>query len=176
MLSPAPTPALDLTAQQHLLHSILLMGLALGVMTLLLSAISAIALWRIFVKAGEPGWAVFVPVYNVLLLLRIAVRFPWWLAAALAPLPFAVAFAVATAHDPLWMIGPDQVVVGVFFLLTMVTELTVVVLVGVGLARAFGRSDVFGVVALTLFSPIRYCLLGFGSARYFERPTPGAGV
>ena len=29
-------------------------------------------LWKVFVKAGEPGWAALVPIYNLVVLLKIA--------------------------------------------------------------------------------------------------------
>ncbi|MEY3051689.1 MAG: hypothetical protein RLY31_1474 [Bacteroidota bacterium] len=35
------------------------------------------SVWRIFEKAGQPGWAVIVPIYNLLVLLRIVGK-PWW--------------------------------------------------------------------------------------------------
>ena len=35
------------------------------------------AFWRVFTKAGEPGWAVLVPFYNIIVLLKIIGR-PWW--------------------------------------------------------------------------------------------------
>ena len=35
------------------------------------------ALWRIFEKAGKPGWAAIVPIYNVIILLEIVGK-PWW--------------------------------------------------------------------------------------------------
>jgi len=34
-------------------------------------------LWRILVKAGKPGWAAIVPIYNILVELEIVGR-PWW--------------------------------------------------------------------------------------------------
>jgi len=34
-------------------------------------------MWRIFVKAGKPGWTAIVPIYNVLVELEIVGR-PWW--------------------------------------------------------------------------------------------------
>jgi len=34
-------------------------------------------LWRIFVKAGKPGWGAIVPIYNILVELEIVGR-PWW--------------------------------------------------------------------------------------------------
>lgn len=35
------------------------------------------ALWKTFEKAGEPGWAAIIPIYNTLTLLRIVGK-PWW--------------------------------------------------------------------------------------------------
>jgi len=34
-------------------------------------------MWKIYVKAGKPGWAAIVPVYNILVQLEIVGR-PWW--------------------------------------------------------------------------------------------------
>ncbi len=33
--------------------------------------------WRIFEKAGKPGWAALIPIYNTLILLKIVGK-PWW--------------------------------------------------------------------------------------------------
>jgi hypothetical protein len=35
--------------------------------------------WKMFVKAGKPGWGVIIPFYNTYLLCRIAGRPGWWL-------------------------------------------------------------------------------------------------
>lgn len=35
------------------------------------------AYWRIFTKAGQPGWAAIIPIYNIIVWLRIIGR-PWW--------------------------------------------------------------------------------------------------
>jgi hypothetical protein len=37
------------------------------------------ALWRIFAKAGQPGWAAIVPIYNAYIILKVAGRPGWWL-------------------------------------------------------------------------------------------------
>jgi len=34
-------------------------------------------MWRIFSKAGEPGWTCLVPIYNYIVMLRVVGR-PWW--------------------------------------------------------------------------------------------------
>ena len=44
-----------------------------------------IGMWKIFVKAGEPGWAVLIPFYNAIVLLRIAGKPAWWLLLLLIP-------------------------------------------------------------------------------------------
>lgn len=33
--------------------------------------------WRIFEKAGKPGWAAIIPIYNTIVLLNIVGK-PWW--------------------------------------------------------------------------------------------------
>ena len=37
------------------------------------------ALWQVFVKAGRPGWAAIIPLYNYYVLLKIVGRPGWWL-------------------------------------------------------------------------------------------------
>jgi hypothetical protein len=43
------------------------------------------SLWRVFAKAGKPGWAAIVPIYNVIVLLEIVGRPIWWLVLYLIP-------------------------------------------------------------------------------------------
>jgi hypothetical protein len=38
-----------------------------------------ISMWKVFEKAGEPGWAAIIPIYNWIVLLKIAGRPLWWL-------------------------------------------------------------------------------------------------
>lgn len=57
-------------------------GAAFGVLMLIYFAviiIAIVALWKVFVKAGQPGWGAIIPIYNVYLLLKIAGRPGWWL-------------------------------------------------------------------------------------------------
>jgi hypothetical protein len=36
-----------------------------------------VAMWKIFTKAGEAGWKSLIPIYNLIVLLRVVGR-PWW--------------------------------------------------------------------------------------------------
>jgi len=37
-----------------------------------------IGLWKVFTKAGRPGWASIIPIYNVYILCQIAGKPGWW--------------------------------------------------------------------------------------------------
>lgn len=63
--------------------------------------ISIIASWKIFTKAGKPGWASLIPFYNIYVLLQIAHMPGWWLLAFFIPILNLVAsimLAVNLAH------------------------------------------------------------------------------
>lgn len=36
--------------------------------------------WKIFTKAGQPGWAAIVPIYNLVIMLKVAGKPTWWIA------------------------------------------------------------------------------------------------
>lgn len=42
--------------------------------------------WKIFTKAGQPGWACIIPIYGTLVMLRIIGKPWWWLLLMLIPL------------------------------------------------------------------------------------------
>jgi hypothetical protein len=37
------------------------------------------AMWKVLVKAGQPGWGALIPIYNTYLFLLVAQRPGWWL-------------------------------------------------------------------------------------------------
>lgn len=43
-------------------------------------------LWKTFTKAGKPGWAAIVPIYNLIVMLDIAGKPLWWIILFLIPL------------------------------------------------------------------------------------------
>ncbi len=46
--------------------------------TVVFAGLSALAYWKVFEKAGEPGWASLIPMYNVMVLLKIGGQNPLW--------------------------------------------------------------------------------------------------
>lgn len=60
-----------------------------GIMLMVFLAIAVIfivGLWKVFEKAGQPGWACLIPFYNGYIMLKIAGRPGWWLILFLIPL------------------------------------------------------------------------------------------
>ena len=43
------------------------------------------AQWKIFEKAGQPGWACLIPIYNIYILLKIVGKPGWWLIMFIIP-------------------------------------------------------------------------------------------
>jgi len=42
--------------------------------------------WKVFDKAGQPGWGALIPIYNIILMLKIAKRPLWWVILMILPL------------------------------------------------------------------------------------------
>ena len=60
-----------------------------GVFFIIMLAILVVVIasvWKVFVKAGQPGWAAIVPVYNAIVLLQIIGRPLWWIVLLMIPL------------------------------------------------------------------------------------------
>ena len=96
------------------------------------------AMWKVFTKAGQPGWAAIVPIYNLYVMLQIVGRPAWWLALyLLAVIPF------------------------VGSLIVMVLGINI----AIDMAKSFGKGAGFG-IGLAFLGPIFYAILGFGSAQY----------
>lgn len=99
-----------------------------------------VASWKIFTKAGQPGWAIFIPFYNLYVFTKVLSRPKWWiLLYFFGIVPFVGSFAV----------------------------LFVSIIDSFRLAKLFGKAPVFG-VGLLLLSFIFYPILAFGSAEYDE--------
>jgi hypothetical protein len=60
----------------------------------LLWVVFVVAMWKIFTKANQPGWAAIVPFYNVYVLLKVVGRPGWWLVLTFVPGVVTIIFIV----------------------------------------------------------------------------------
>ena len=44
-----------------------------------------VAQWKIYTKANQPGWACIIPIYNIIVMLKIIGKPWWWLLLLLVP-------------------------------------------------------------------------------------------
>jgi hypothetical protein len=62
------------------------MGALVSLIWLAAIVVMIAALWKIFEKAGKPGWAALIPFYNIYIMLELAGKPGWWLVLFLIPL------------------------------------------------------------------------------------------
>ncbi len=55
------------------------------IVLLAISVVIIIAQWKIYEKAGKPGWAILIPIYNLIVLLEIVGKPLWWIFLFLIP-------------------------------------------------------------------------------------------
>ncbi|GAB4091210.1 DUF5684 domain-containing protein [Flaviaesturariibacter terrae] len=56
------------------------------VVALVFTTLMIAAFWKVFEKAGQPGWAAIIPIYNMYVMLKIAGKPGWWLLMFFIPL------------------------------------------------------------------------------------------
>lgn len=61
------------------------LGIGYIIFMLVIAAFFIACYWKIFTKAGQPGWAAIVPFYNLYVLLLIVKRPGWWIILMLIP-------------------------------------------------------------------------------------------
>ncbi len=57
------------------------------ILYLAIIALLIVSQWKIYEKAGKPGWACLIPIYNIIVLLEIVGKPTWWI--ILCFIPFA---------------------------------------------------------------------------------------
>lgn len=95
-----------------------MLGFGIGVLLffLALSLLIIISQWKIYEKAGQPGWASIIPIYNIIVLLEIIRKPWWWLLMLLIPI-VNIVFAIMMINELSKAFGKDAgFTVGLLFL------------------------------------------------------------
>ena len=77
--------------------AIVAMGLFFWILSMALSILMIVSLWKIFKKAGKPGWASIIPIYNIYIMCEIAEK-EWWYV-LLSFVPFANIYAMIVLYN-----------------------------------------------------------------------------
>lgn len=74
------------------------------------------SIWKVFTKAGKPGWAAIIPIYNIVVLLEIVGKPIWWIILMLIPIVNIVVQIIVT-HQLSKSFGKDVgFTIGLIFL------------------------------------------------------------
>ncbi len=73
------------------------MGLFFWLLSMALGVLMIVSLWKIFKKAGKPGWASIVPIYNIYIMCEIAEK-EWWYILLLC-VPFVNIYAMIVLYN-----------------------------------------------------------------------------
>jgi hypothetical protein len=57
----------------------------MSIVWLAVTILLLVSMWRVYAKAGHPGWAVLIPIYNFYVMLQIAGKPGWWLLLMFVP-------------------------------------------------------------------------------------------
>ncbi|HOJ03728.1 MAG TPA: DUF5684 domain-containing protein [Bacteroidota bacterium] len=60
-------------------------GIGMILFYLVIVAFFVVCYWKLYTKAGKPGWAAIVPIYNIIVLLEIVGKPVWWFILMLIP-------------------------------------------------------------------------------------------
>jgi len=126
-------PTTTTTVSSSTLTTILIIYYAV---VLVLAVFLIVCLWKVFNKAGKPGWAAIVPIYNSFTILEIGDQNGWWVLIAFIPF------------------------IGALILLV------IYILAALEIAKRFGKGPLFAVFGLIIFSIIGWPMLAFGKAKY----------
>ena len=61
------------------------LGIGFFLVMMAIAVVFIIGYWKVFAKAGQPGWAAIIPIYNAYILTKIAGRPGWWVLLLLIP-------------------------------------------------------------------------------------------
>ena len=70
-------------------------GLLFWIICLAIGIFYIATFWKVFEKAGKPGWASIIPIYNIVVLLDIAGKPVWWIILFFIPIVNFI-FAILT--------------------------------------------------------------------------------
>lgn len=111
MLQESSSTAIDYSAKAELGTVPTLIAIAVIVLMI-------VATWKVFTKAGQPGWALFIPIYNAIVWLRVCGKPAWWIILLIIPIVNIIITLLASLGMAknfgksagfgigLWLLGP----------------------------------------------------------------------
>lgn len=142
----------------------LIFSFSFAAITIIITMISVLALWKIFKKANQPGWFSLIPFYNAFVLFEIIGMSPWWLL-VLFVIYFFQYFLLFLIHT--FFFVPYLFLT---FIFSMIIIWYIIICACINLCRSFHKDDAF-TIGLIFFPYIFFLTLAFGKDIYIG-PSP----
>ena len=168
----------------------------IGIISLAITVLFIIALWKMFEKAGEPGWAALIPFYNTYVLFKISWGNGWYFLLSVIPailyeivyigffagiITGIINHGIDNSYDNAFAASMASSAIGMSFIMFVLWAgmLAVNIILCIKLARVFGQSGGFA-CGLFFLGIIFYCIIAFSkNIRYVgilgNTPPYGAG-
>lgn len=138
--------------------------IAVLIVVLVMLVFGCIGVWKTLEKAGKPGWGALIPYYNSYLLCEVSGVNPFWVLAVV--IIGALGIVIPGVLSVIHFFG--IITFGLKTILSIVSfgaSVYFSVILGISVARSFGKSDAFG-VGLILLPFVFYFILGISKDKY----------
>lgn len=113
-----------------------------------------VGMWKLFAKAGEPGWKSLIPAYNEYIIFKISWK---------PSMFWAMILCIAGGY--VCLLNSYMISIYYLGLALIITALIIKAVCSYRLALSFGKGIGY-TLGLWFFEPLFLIILGFGSARY----------
>lgn len=147
------------------------MFVGIALFSLAILVLTIIAGWKIFKKAGQPGWKILIPIYNAYIFFKIVgMNFWGWFLAIIgtsfvAGLIGSVQYEVVDGTVNIISMNPAGMI---FYCASSIIGLIAEILFSIRLAKSFKKGAGFA-VGLIFLPFIFELILAFGSAKYDKK-------
>lgn len=137
--------------------------------------LTVIATWKIFKKAGEPGWKSLIPIYNIYIMFKIVnmKSWFWWMiiiyiCASImvnVDLPNLATMSDADIQAIDWSQHPMSIIAAVA---NLVVDLAAMVVYSIRTSKVFGHGAGYA-IGIFFLPNIFWLILGFGKSKYSKK-------
>ncbi len=152
-----------------------------GIISLAVLVLTYVAMWKMFEKAGEPGWAAIVPFYNAYVLFKISWGNGWYFLLSVIPtILYEIVYfsfyaniirhGIFNSFDSSYY-ASNAIGMGFLMILLGAGMLAVTIILCIKLAKVYGQGGGFACGLIFLY-PIFLCIIAF-SKNIFYVGIPG---
>lgn len=134
------------------------LGTGMLIFVLAIIAFYIITMWRIFTKAGQPGWAILIPIYSAIVYFKIIGRSAAWLF-------IYIGLGVLYGLGLYLAVSGNAAAGGLLALVGILTLIVISIIDTHRLSKSFGQGAGF-TVGLVLINIVFYAILAFGDYQY----------